>query len=357
MMPDIRPWRAIDAPWLSAALAADGVEARVRSFEARPVGTGQIGDCIRFAIDYASAPEGAPASLVGKFPSESEDSRATGISLGNYIREVKFYQTLQGRAGISTPRCYFTDVDEETHDFVLIMEDMAPAEQGDQLAGVDLGTARTVISEAAKLHAAFWEDVSLDDYYWVGGSKQAVDNIDAEMIAQLWVGFKARYGERVTLPARRIGDAICADYDAYLQLREGPRTLVHADFRPDNMLFATPAGGRPIAVVDWQSFGYGPGASDVGYFIAGALAPDLRKAHEAELLDLYLSELQRLGVGTYPDELLRRHYLAGAVQHFFTAFFAAMLVRQTPRGDDMFFRMVNGAVDLANDHGVEAWFD
>ena len=355
--PDIRNWRDIDAPWLESVLAGKGFETKINSFTAGQVGTGQIGDCARFKIDYASAPDDAPRTLVGKFPAEGEESRATGVSLGNYHREVKFYQLLQPRARISTPDCFFTDVNEDTHDFVLMMEDLAPAEQGDQLQGVSLDMAKLVIGEAAKLHGAFWEDETLDDYHWVSGSRDAESPIQPELVAELWRGFVARYGDRITADARRIGDAMSQNLEGYETLREGPRTLVHADFRPDNMLFATGAGGKPVTIVDWQSFGYGPGAADVGYFIAGALDPALRKKHQDELLAGYVAELRRQGVSDYARADLERHYVAGAYQHFFTAFFAAMLVTQTPRGDDMFFKMLNGAVDLIMDHDASGWLD
>ena len=62
--------------------------------------------------------------MVGKFPSSGEQSRATGVALGNYLREVRFYQQLAPTALIHTPRCYFTEVDEATSDFVLIMEEV-----------------------------------------------------------------------------------------------------------------------------------------------------------------------------------------------------------------------------------------
>lgn len=354
---DIRSWRKIDAAWLSAILATNGIDATIKSFKATPVGTGQIGDCVRFTLEYDGPANGAPSSLVGKFPAEAEESKATGISLGNYFREVKFYQILQSRAGIATPRCYYTELNETTHDFVLIMEDLSPAEQGDQLQGVDVKTARQVICEAAKLHAAFWEDASLDDYVWVNGSKDAPNPIQPDLIASLWVGFLDRYGDLVSARARKIGEAMSKHLDRYNALRDGPRTLVHADFRPDNMLFATPAGGKPMTVVDWQSFGYGPAAADVGYFIAGALSVEDRKANEGALLDLYAAELERLGAGNYPRDIMERHYVSGAYQHFLTAFFAAMLVTQTPRGDDMFFKMLNGATELIFDYGAEAWLD
>ena len=357
MEPDIRHWQHIDEDWLGRALRQSEIEANVSTFTTRQVGTGQIGDCVRFEIEYESAPTDAPRSLVGKFPSDSAESRQTGISLGNYHREVKFYQRLQDGARISTPHCYFTEVDEDTHDFVLIMEDLAPSEQGDQLDGVDLETAKSVIVEGAKMHAAFWEDDTLDEHAWVNGTSNAPNPIQPDVVAALWAGFLERYGSRVTPQARRIGSAFTSNLEAYETFRSGARTLVHADFRPDNILFATPEGGRPVTVVDWQSFGYGPGASDIGYFVAGAVPVDMRRACEDELLRVYTDELERQGADPYPREELKRHYVAGAYQHFLTAFFAAMLVTETPRGNDMFFKMLNGAVDLIGDHGAEDWFD
>lgn len=349
-MPEIREWKDIDADWLSAALKKDGIDAKVASFEACKVGTGQIGDCVRFKLDYERAAPDAPKTLVGKFPSEGEESRATGRQLWNYYREVKFYQLLQPDARISTPHCYFTDVNEETHDFVLMMGDMAPAEQGDQLAGVTLEEARLVLSEAAKLHSAYWEDEKLDEYDWVMGTTHAPDVLDPDMVAGLWDGFKARYGNRVTPEATKVGDALSRNMDKYHASRDGAKCLIHSDFRPDNMLFDLSNKHKPVTVVDWQSFGYGPGGADVGYFIAGAIDPKTRRDNENELVDLYLSQLNALGVSDYDRSDFLRHYVAGAYQHFFTAYFAAMLVTQTERGDNMFFRMLNGAVDLISDH-------
>lgn len=356
MTPDIREPDAIDAAWLENVLAAGGVDARIQSFTAKKVGTGQIGDCVRFTLDYAGAPPpDAPRTLVGKFPSSGAESRATGRALGNYHREVKFYQVLQSRARITTPRCWFTDVNEETHDFVLMMSDLAPAEQGDQLVGVTIEAAKVVLVEAAKLHAAYWNDDTLNAYAWVSATPNAPNPVTPELVAQLWQGFLVRYADRVTPRARRIGEAMASDMSRYDALRAGPRGLVHADFRPDNMLFEGHETPRRVTIVDWQSFAYGPPASDVGYFIAGAVDPALRRTQEQALQAVYLDALAREGAGPYDADAFMRHYIAGAYQHFLTAFFAAMVVTQTPRGDDMFFKMLNGAVDLIFDHGAEEW--
>lgn len=348
--PDIRRPKDIDARWLSAVLRQGGVDAEVRSFTAKNVGTGQIGESVRFVLDYAREADGAPRSMVGKFPSPGDESRSAGVSLGNYWREVNFYKHLAASALISTPRCWFTEVDDATHEFVLMMEDLSPAEQGDQLEGVSVERAGVVIDEAAKLHASHWQDDGLDQYPWVNNTTHAARPITPEMVQMLWQGFKVKYAERLTPDAAMIGDAMVSKFDVNRVRTDGPRCLTHNDFRPDNMMFATPEGGRPITVLDWQSIAYGSGATDVAYFLGGAITTEERRTHEAALLDRYLAGLTALGVKGYTREALLNDYAAGSFQLFLTAFFAAMVVTQTARGDDMFFCMLNGAASQILDH-------
>ena len=344
--PDIRPPGDIDGPWLTGVLRAAGLDAVVASARAQPVGTGQIGDSVRFHLGYARRGPGAPDTLVGKFPAAGPESRATGVALGNYLREVRFYQELAPTALIHTPRCYAADVDPATSDFVLIMEDLAPAEQGDQLRGVSLEQARLVLVEAARLHASHWADARLDDLPWVSNSRAAPPSAATDdTVEQLWQGFKARYGAKLEPRWIEVGDWLCRSFGAFGAAHDGPRCLTHNDFRPDNMMFATAAGGYPVTVLDWQSFAYGAGATDVAYFLAGALPQADLIAHEAELLELYHRELTRLGVSGYAMADLQRHYSRGAYLLFATAFFAAMIVTQTERGDAMFLQMLSSAAE------------
>lgn len=344
----------MDADWLTRALQAGGVDAVVAGFAAKAVGTGQIGDSVRFTLTYARG-EG-PASVVGKFPSADPVSFSTGVALGNYHREVMFYRELADTARIATPRWYVAEVEEATGEFVLLMEDLAPAEQGDQLQGVTLDQARLVIDEAAKLHASHWADPKLDTLPWVSASAAAPPSqATPEAVQALWQGFRARYGERLTAWHVEVGERLTAGFKGFGS--EGPRCLTHNDFRPDNMMFASAAGGRPVTVLDWQSIAYGTGAVDVAYFLAGALPAEARRAHEAELLARYLEGLKAGGVGGYSAEDLARDYRGGAFLLFLTAFFAAMIVKQTARGDDMFMQMIASAAEHIADHDALGLLD
>jgi hypothetical protein len=353
--PDIRRPEAIDADWLTAVLQGAGVDAVVERFTAKAVGTGQIGDSVRFRLSYARGGEAAPASLVGKFPSADPDSFQTGVMLGNYHREVMFYRELAKGALIHTPECLLAEVAADGGQFVLMMEDLAPAEPGDQLKGVSLEQVRLVMDEAAKLHASHWADAGLDEISWVSGSKAAPpSSATPEAVANLWAGFRARYADRLEPDWIAIGEQVTGRFGELAGGHAGPRCLTHNDFRPDNMMFATAAGGFPVTTLDWQSFAYGNGATDVAYFLAGALPRDVRRAHEAELLDRYLAGLNAHGVTGYSRADLAYDYGRGGFLLFMTAFFAAMVVRQTDRGDDMFMQMLGSAAQHIRDHAALA---
>ena len=115
-------------------------------------------------------------------------------------------------------------------------------------------------------------------------------------------------------------------------------------------MFASDGGGGSVTVLDWQSFAYGVGATDVAYFLAGALPRETRRKAEPELLALYHRTLIAEGVCGYGKDELARDYAQGGYLLFLTAFFAAMIVTQTPRGDDMFIQMLGSAAQHMLDH-------
>jgi hypothetical protein len=342
---------AVTPAWMTKALRAAGIDVRVLEVAGRKIGTGQVGESVRFTVTYASAPPGAPATVVGKFPSPDPDSRAVGINLGNYIREVRFYLDLATGAGVATPRCLFADVDPATSDFVLLMEDLAPAAPGDQMRGVSVAQAALVLEEAAKLHASHWEDPTLDRLPWVSDSAAAPKGVGGDTVRTLWARFLERYEDRVTPRCRMIGESISGAYELFRGGYRGPRCLVHGDFRPDNMMFATAQGGYPVTVVDWQSYGLGCCMADISYFMAGALRIEDRRSHEGRLLRDYHASLVRMGVNGYGFDDLLRDYARYSFALFNMAFIASMIVGRTRRGDDMFFAMLEGGADMVLDHG------
>jgi len=87
-----------------------------------------------------------------------------------------------------------------------------------------------------------------------------------------------------------------------------PHTLVHFDYRADNLLFD--ADGS-VAVIDWQTISQGGGAADVGYLLSQNLTIEDRRAHEAALLRAYHDALVGHGVTGYDFDTFRVDYRAG----------------------------------------------
>ena len=327
--------------WFNSLFQMVGVDAEVSGLTAKSIGTGQIGENVRFKFEFAHNADGAPASLVGKFPSSSESSLMTAKLLGHYQREVMFYLTFPKVAGVITPDALYADYDADTNKFVLIMEDMAPAEQGDQLAGCTVADAERALCAAAILHAAYWGEPALDTYAWLQGSSLAPPPaLTPEQVSGLWAGFKERYAEGLEAGDIEVGDAYAAALPRWSEAYEGPFVLTHNDFRLDNMLFGAEDSRKPVAVVDWQTAGKGAPANDVAYFIGAGLTRESRPQHEMALLEYYHARLVAAGIETYSFDDLYRDYRWFSFYGMSVAFGAAMLVERTPRGDEMFLTML-----------------
>jgi hypothetical protein len=77
------------------------------------------------------------------------------------------------------------------------------------------------------------------------------------------------------------------------------------------MLFATPEGGVPFAVIDWQLRTRGRGAFDVAYFLSENLQPEDRRAGDMDLLRIYHRILVGNGVQGYTfDQCLHDYRLS-----------------------------------------------
>ena len=237
----------------------------------KSIGTGQIGSNIRFTFDFDGPRGGAPKSLVGKFPSDKELSRQTASvasGLGHYRRETYFYQNFKELSDRIAPSALYAEYSPDSENFAIIMEDMAPGVQGDQLKGTNLEHAERVMDIAAELHAAHWGDISLEQTEWLQGTEAAPETpFGPDMIAALWQGFKQRYAGEISGDAVLIGDTITGEKREWATNYAGPKCLMHGDYRLDNMLFSAPDAAKPLAVVDWQTVGLGCGAQDVSYFM------------------------------------------------------------------------------------------
>lgn len=325
----------LDAAWLTTALAHISGGATVTHVQKQSIGNGMVADSVRLALTW-DQPTDAPSSLVAKVPSAAETSRISAAATRTYLLEAAFYNELADTLSVHRPHCYLSRFEEATCNYVVLLEDLAPAEAGDQIRGCTLAEAETVMIELASLHAPRWEDPTLDDLAWLDRPNPDAITGVVMLGGMFFPGFMERYADRLEPGVGELATHFMSHLGDYLSVRPRPWTVVHGDFRLDNLLF----GGPRVAVLDWQTVKYGPALSDVAYFIGSALLPEERRNHETTLVRDYHARLAATGVEMSWDNCwagYRRYGYDGLLM----AILASMLVARTDRGDDMFMAMAN----------------
>ena len=313
--------------WLSAAL-----DAPVHTVRAETIGTGQIGTCHRLELTG----DGVPERLVAKLPAVDTGVRA--MLAGAYRGEVRFYTDLAATVSVRAPRCHYAALGEEGN-FTLLLEDLAPARQGDQIRGCTPGQALDAVRNLADLHAPRWNDPALLDLEWLGHSDEA----QARMLSEL-------YGPAVDIFVADLGHLLddsdndtlrgCVDAtEQWILARSERFTVLHGDYRLDNLMF--PDDGVPgVTAVDWQTITVGLPARDLAYFLGTSLPPALRREHEHHLVTAYHRRLVERGVDRYAFSECWDDYRFGSLQGPLIAVFGCAFGTRTERGDRMFATMV-----------------
>ena len=311
-----------------------------------PIGTGQVGDSVRFTLDFGD--RGAPLTLAGKFAAADPTSRGTAAMLGLYAKEVRFYRDLAPQLTIRTPRTFCAEIADDGASFCLLFEDLGPARGGNQIAGCTIADARAVVTQAAGLHAPSWHDEAILALDWLQPNPDANAQVKA-LYPQAQAIFRERYRDILEPEYMALCEEL-AEITAVTDRKQERISLVHGDFRLDNVLFDIKGGAEAVAVLDWQTLTIGNGLTDIGYFLGCGIGDALRREAEGELLDLYCAAMTARGVPLTRDAIWD-DYVLGALHGVSTAVFSSAFVVRTERGDANFLSMARGACALAHQHG------
>ena len=345
----------VTTQWLTESLRSSGVlaaDSQVRGFDVEPIGMGVgiMGLLYRLSLRYDSEAAG-PATLVLKLPSTDPQARYMAQVFRFYEKEVGFYRQFAQLTPIPTTACYAADHDPETDDFVLLFEDVGDATVHSQVDGCPPDAALLTVRNLARHHARFADSALFDDpdFAWLPfGSDPPTPEALIQGITGSWEPFTEKFPELVTSELTAIIERFPGSVRSLLEVKEGrPITIVHGDYRLDNLFFAD----RGVTTIDWQVCAKGPFAYDLAYFITQSLTIDDRRAHETALIDAYLAELETAGV-SHDRDMLMDDYRATAMFCLCYPIQAGTVELVNDRARALIVDMFNRAMTAISDHNA-----
>ena len=319
-LPVPRNLQDITAAWLTEALELGGVLAGASvdgySSETIAEGKGFMNQIFRLTLDYRSGSSGLPRTLIVKLPSADPSLRTIFDRLGQNRREVGFYRESASMKNLSLPTCYFSGVDPQTQNTVLLLEDMSHKRQGDSVAGCSMEDARHAIVQLARFQASWWDSDGLDELDWMPLKREEVSAY-LDIYPGAWRSLIEQASDGMPAALRRLGDTLRPHLtEVKTGLTKRPRTIVHGDYRLDNCFFDDAAEPEPPVVFDWEFCVRGRGVCDVATFVSEAFPEPQRRGVERGLVATYHTVLVENGVTDYSFQECWRDYRLAMLEIF-----------------------------------------
>lgn len=296
----------LTAAWAQSILAPKHPDVVISGVDIISVDVGTTSR-VRIAVDH-DGPEALPRRWFVKIPSLSRRARLITYLPGLLNREIRFYKEVSHAIPLNLPTVLAAQ-SKPMMGSTLVLADIT--ENGSQ-AGTPADTvtatqASLVVEQLARFHARFWNHANLEkSHRWLASPIRRIeDHLGTVLAVPLMKRGISRAGHVIPkalhLPALR-----------YAQnrrrimhfLASAPQTLVHYDCHPGNIFWNNAKPG----FLDWQLVRKGEGIGDIAYFLATALDPHQRRAHEMHLLAEYKNILTSHGIeGLSAAKLFQRY--------------------------------------------------
>lgn len=263
-----------------------GVEVRDVRVLAQASGTNSNA---RLSVEYVES-AGAPATIFAKLPSTGTTQRELVKKSGMTAREVGFYRDVADAVSLRFPRAYATEYDEESGDFVLLLEDVVAS--GGRLPGlsepISFETARRAVEDLAGFHLEHRTNKALRARTTWVGPQIRLREYGAGMLSLALEHCRSALTDEFARLARFYidhHDAVQDEWD------RGAWSITHGDCHWGNLFL----DGDRIGFFDWGCMASMPGMRDVGYFLCMGLRVEDRRAYERDLIQIYLDRVAEGG--------------------------------------------------------------
>lgn len=212
-------------------------------------------------------------------------------SPGNTLMsEARFYRELAPLLNVRTPRAYYTAVDEQAEQALIIMDDVVG--NGGRFLNAhtpySIGTTRDSLGQLAGLHASTWGGAQTARLEWLSPRIRGMaDMFPSELLQSL---LNDGRGPDVAPELRDAGNLV----EAVRRTAAHKITcVIHGDTHSGNVYLD---GHGRASWLDWQIVQHGNWATDISYHLGTVLDVETRRAHEGDLLRHYLRELGSRGI-------------------------------------------------------------
>lgn len=343
------------AEWLSSALGRGPVsEVCAEPLESSAGFTGQV---VRLAL--RGGPD-IPATVIAKLPNADAGRRALFHRLGYAARELAFYRSIAPASGVRVPDLYFGEVDADTGDSVLLLEDLGAQRcLGSLRSECSFDDAASAVAALARFHADWWSNT--DAVEWIPDVRLGAEKTRAAVAGPWRVVFDARvraHAPELLADGGPLPGLLDALGDRLADLRQAlagaPTTVVHSDFRADN-LFRMPDEGE-IAVIDWENIVRARGGMDLGLFAMASMSVQSRREYEPALLRTYVDTLAGRGIADYEMAQCRRDYRLGIANSVAVMVLGVVVLDTLAQRDPSWtVEMLRRAEAATLDHELVSW--
>ncbi len=225
-----------------------------------------------------------PTSIVIKLAALGAN-REAAIASGAYAREALAYQRLLQNSPIAVPICHgISSCADGAIDFVL--EDLRSGRSVDQIEGLHVTDARTIVQELGRWHHSSRRDKLEDLGRSVHLRRSTPRLLPQEGLLRGLQTLRERWSDLLSEQQiqnfSRLVERRSELIDAFDQ---GPTSLCHGDVRADNLIFDY--DGNKVVFYDWQQAALQSGEADLAWLCATSLSPAIRQEVERELCQIF----------------------------------------------------------------------
>lgn len=313
--------------WFRKHALIDRIPAEIREEELASIGIGDVEgvNSVCTSVRLAWASSESFEMCVAKRPVQGPSLRV--CLLQRWLeREFRFYTEVvpwmcrRNRCdelplGIRVPQCLaasWIPGEDGTRESVLVLERLAPPNWCplDPVLGCSEEQAHAAVGSLAQMHGKFLaqftpnESGSNDSLWaWMPVTPVHIEFGQGvqDYYANAFAATKPNLASMLSPSSLKACELMGSKYDHVLQqLAKPPWTLVHGDFRLENLRFSGANGdGKPeglstaaVAAFDWQFISKCRGAYDLAYFLSLHAPPQHRRQRQESLLTSYIDTLR-----------------------------------------------------------------